>query len=177
MYVENRAATIEFFVKRTEGRICYGPVSNESFNRGANHFQLSERSIQFFKSFVDMRQRHRREGLEFRGPAVYDLCVQVIGLSRRIHRVLFIVEVRRLRADGQNLHVHTIGLHQCETLLYFFLADSCAFIPLGAGVRVPVTLRQVQVLGRPEVSVDIDARSFFSLSIQPAAEKKPCRGE
>src|SRR5258705_9981460 len=66
MYVENRAATIEFFVKRTEGRICYGPVSNESFNRGANHFQLSERSIQFFKSFVDMGQRNRGEGFEFR---------------------------------------------------------------------------------------------------------------
>src|SRR5258706_3921045 len=81
------------------------------------------------------------------------------------------------RADGQNLHVHTIGLHQGEALLDFFLADSRAFIPLGAGVRVPVTLRQVQIFGRPKVRMDVDARSFFCLRAQPAAEKKPRRSE
>src|ERR1700730_12502951 len=85
--------------------------------------------------------------------------------------------MRSLPADGQYLPSHSIGLHQGEAFVHFLLAEPRSFVALRAGVRVSVTLRQVQIFVGPKMRMNVDAHALFCLGVQLCAKKNPCRGE
>ena len=152
-------------------------IRGERGHRGADKFQLIERAFEFLERFVDVRQRHGREGFEFFRPAAHGLRVQVVGFSRGIHGVLFIFKVRRLRANVENLHLDAVGFHQGEALVHFFLAHPRAFVALRAGVHVSVALAEIEVIRSPEMRVDVDAHALLGLGAQPDARQHSRRRE
>ncbi len=177
MDVQHRAAPVQLFKKWSEGRIGRGMIRGKRGHRRADKFQLVERALEFLERFVDMRQGHGREGLEFFRPAAHGLRVQVVGFSRGIHGVLFVFKVRRLRANVENLHLDAVRLHQGEALVHFFLAHPRALVALRPGVHISVALAEIEVIRSPEMRVNVDPHALLGLRPQPYSRQHPRRRE
>ena len=114
MNEENGFAAIELREKFVEGRI--GDASPKDKRPGcyAHHAEFIEGAARFGDRRLHVRERGAGEGGEALRRFAHDARINIVAEPRRVHRIVFLREIRELAGDGKNLHVHIGTVHFAE---------------------------------------------------------------
>ena len=90
-----------------------------------------------------MRQRQSSKGSEALRPATDNVGVQIVGGARGGDCVGLVIEVGRLRADGEDLFRYLRGVHLGEAFFHLRFVRARAFVALDAGAGGAETFHHV----------------------------------